>query len=76
MIYYIVAIYYESQYNICIYFLTLFLISTCTFGNGNNISIILHFVYDSIFMPIRIGLQINIITYHNTLLMEFRDELY
>ena len=76
MIYYIVIIYYEPPYKICIYFLRLFLISTCTFGNGNNISIIIHFVYDSIFMPIIIGLQINIITYHIMLLMELRDEPY
>ena len=76
MIYYIVIIYYEPLYKICIYFLKLFLISNCTVGNGNNVSIIIHFVYDSIFMPIRIGLQINIITYHITLLMEFRDEPY
>ena len=76
MIYYIVIIYYEPLYKICIYFLKLFLISNCTFGNGNNISIIIHFVYDSIFMPIIIGLQINIITYHIMLLMELRDEPY
>ena len=76
MIYNIVIIYYEPLYKICIYFLGLFLISTYTFGNGNNISIIIHFVYDSIFMPIIIGLQINIITYHIMLLMELRDEPY
>ena len=44
MIYYIVIIYYEPLYKICIYFLKLFLISNCTFGNVNNISIIIHSV--------------------------------